>query len=103
MYQRILVATDGSNLSRKAVSSAIALASLCDAELVALKVAAVIDLLKVAVTALLVATPASAGLGVVAAVCARAGPPSASASARESTGRACIKKTSCSGTQPVGQ
>jgi len=38
MYQRILVATDGSNLSRKAVSSAVALASLTGAELVALKV-----------------------------------------------------------------
>lgn len=38
MYQRILVATDGSNLSKKAVKSAIALASLCGAELVALKV-----------------------------------------------------------------
>lgn len=38
MYQRILVATDGSNLSRKAVSSAIALAALAGAELVALKV-----------------------------------------------------------------
>lgn len=38
MYQRILVATDGSNLSKKAVSSAISLAALCGAELVALKV-----------------------------------------------------------------
>lgn len=38
MYQRILVATDGSNLSKKAVKSAIALAALCGAELVALKV-----------------------------------------------------------------
>jgi nucleotide-binding universal stress UspA family protein len=38
MYQRILVATDGSTLSRKAVSSAIALARLSGAELVALKV-----------------------------------------------------------------
>jgi len=38
MYQKILVATDGSNLSRKAVSSAIALAGLTGAELVALKV-----------------------------------------------------------------
>ena len=38
MYQRILVATDGSNLSRKAVSSAVALAALAGAELVALKV-----------------------------------------------------------------
>ncbi len=40
MYQRILVATDGSNLSRKAVSSAIALAALAGADLVALKVVA---------------------------------------------------------------
>lgn len=39
MYQRILV-TDGSNLSRKAVSSAIALAGLCGAELVVVKVVA---------------------------------------------------------------
>jgi nucleotide-binding universal stress UspA family protein len=38
MYQRILVATDGSTLSKKAVSSAIAMAKLCGAELVALKV-----------------------------------------------------------------
>ena len=38
MYQRILVATDGSNLSKRAVSSAISLAALCGAELVALKV-----------------------------------------------------------------
>lgn len=38
MYKKILVATDGSTLSKKAVSSAIALAGLCDAELVALKV-----------------------------------------------------------------
>lgn len=38
MYQRILVATDGSTLSKKAVSSAIELAALADAELVALKV-----------------------------------------------------------------
>ncbi|HSV51954.1 MAG TPA: universal stress protein [Burkholderiaceae bacterium] len=38
MYQRILVATDGSNLSRKAVNSAIALASTLSADLVALKV-----------------------------------------------------------------
>lgn len=38
MYQRILVTTDGSKLSNKAVSSAIALASLCKAELVALQV-----------------------------------------------------------------
>lgn len=38
MYQRILVATDGSPLSKKAVSSAIAMAQLTGAELVALKV-----------------------------------------------------------------
>ena len=38
MYQRILVATDGSNLSKRAVASAISLAGLCGAELVALKV-----------------------------------------------------------------
>ena len=38
MYHRILVATDGSSLSKKAVSSAIALAALTGAELVALKV-----------------------------------------------------------------
>ena len=38
MYQRILVATDGSTLSKKAVGSAIALAKLSGAELVALKV-----------------------------------------------------------------
>jgi nucleotide-binding universal stress UspA family protein len=38
MYQRILVATDGSTLSKKAVASAISLAALCGAELVALKV-----------------------------------------------------------------
>jgi nucleotide-binding universal stress UspA family protein len=38
MYQRILVATDGSKLSKKAVTSAIALAALSGAELVALKV-----------------------------------------------------------------
>ena len=38
MYQRILVATDGSNLSKRAVASAISLAALCGAELVALKV-----------------------------------------------------------------
>ena len=38
MYQRILVATDGSSLSKKAVASAIALAALTGAELVALKV-----------------------------------------------------------------
>ncbi len=38
MYQRILVATDGSPLSKKAVNSAISLAATCGAELVALKV-----------------------------------------------------------------
>lgn len=38
MYQRILIATDGSPLSKKAVSSAIELAALANAELVALKV-----------------------------------------------------------------
>lgn len=38
MYQRILVATDGSELSNKAVQSAIALAALTGATLVALKV-----------------------------------------------------------------
>jgi nucleotide-binding universal stress UspA family protein len=38
MYQRILVATDGSSLSKKAVKSALDLAALCGAELVALKV-----------------------------------------------------------------
>ena len=38
MYKRILVATDGSSLSKKAVSSAISMAALCGAELVAVKV-----------------------------------------------------------------
>jgi len=38
MYTRILVATDGSNLSKKAVNTAVGLAALCKAELVALKV-----------------------------------------------------------------
>jgi nucleotide-binding universal stress UspA family protein len=38
MYQRILVATDGSTLSKKAVTSAIDLAALANAELIALKV-----------------------------------------------------------------
>lgn len=38
MYQKILVATDGSTLSKKAVTQAIALASVTGAELVALKV-----------------------------------------------------------------
>ncbi|MBE2264358.1 MAG: universal stress protein [Burkholderiaceae bacterium] len=38
MYKRILVATDGSTLSKKAVTAAISLAALSGAELVALKV-----------------------------------------------------------------
>lgn len=38
MYKKILVATDGSTLSRKAVESAISLAATLGAELVALKV-----------------------------------------------------------------
>ena len=38
MYARILVTTDGSSLSKKAVNSAIALAATCGAELLALKV-----------------------------------------------------------------
>lgn len=38
MYQRILLATDGSELSQKAVASAIELAALCGAELVAITV-----------------------------------------------------------------
>lgn len=38
MYQRILVATDGSTLSKRAVASAIGLAATCGAELIALKV-----------------------------------------------------------------
>jgi nucleotide-binding universal stress UspA family protein len=38
MYKRILVTTDGTKLSKKAVGSAISLAALCGAELVALKV-----------------------------------------------------------------
>jgi len=38
MYQRILTCTDGSVLSRKAISAAIELATLANAELVALKV-----------------------------------------------------------------
>lgn len=38
MYQRILVATDGSKLSQKAVAHAIGLADVTGAELVALKV-----------------------------------------------------------------
>ena len=38
MYKRILVATDGSTLSKKAIASAIELAALNNAELVAIKV-----------------------------------------------------------------
>ena len=38
MYQRILLATDGSELSQKAAASAIELAALCGAELVAMTV-----------------------------------------------------------------
>jgi nucleotide-binding universal stress UspA family protein len=38
MYKRILVATDGSTLSKKAVTSAIELAVTCGAELFAIKV-----------------------------------------------------------------
>ena len=38
MYEKILVASDGSTLSKKAVNSAIDLAALCGASLVALKV-----------------------------------------------------------------
>jgi nucleotide-binding universal stress UspA family protein len=38
MYEKILVATDGSALSKKAVASALSLAQLTGAELVALKV-----------------------------------------------------------------
>ena len=38
MYKRILVATDGSTLSKKAISSAIDLAALSGAELVAVKI-----------------------------------------------------------------
>jgi nucleotide-binding universal stress UspA family protein len=38
MYEKILVATDGSSLSKKAVNSAIALAALTGAGLIALKV-----------------------------------------------------------------
>ncbi len=38
MYKKILVATDGSALSKKAVSSAIELAALCGATLLVLKV-----------------------------------------------------------------
>ena len=39
MYKRILVATDGSALSKKAITSAIELAALSGAELIAIKVA----------------------------------------------------------------
>lgn len=38
MYKRILVATDGSDLSTKAVDNAMNLAQACNAELIALKV-----------------------------------------------------------------
>jgi nucleotide-binding universal stress UspA family protein len=38
MYERILVATDGSTLSKKAVTSAIQLAATCGSELVAVKI-----------------------------------------------------------------
>ena len=38
MYQRILIATDGSTLSRKAVGSGIELAALMGAQIVVLKV-----------------------------------------------------------------
>jgi nucleotide-binding universal stress UspA family protein len=38
MYKRVLVATDGSTLSKKAVAGAIAMAACCGAELVAVKV-----------------------------------------------------------------
>ncbi len=38
MYKRILVATDGSTLSKKAIASAIELAALSGAELIAVKV-----------------------------------------------------------------
>lgn len=38
MYKRILVSTDGSSLSKKAVKAAIDLAALCNAELVAVNV-----------------------------------------------------------------
>jgi nucleotide-binding universal stress UspA family protein len=40
MYKRILVATDGSKLSKTAVTSAIRLAAACGAELVAIQVVA---------------------------------------------------------------
>jgi nucleotide-binding universal stress UspA family protein len=38
MYTRILVATDGSTLSKKAIGAAIDLAGTCEAELIAVKV-----------------------------------------------------------------
>lgn len=38
MYRKILVATDGSKLSKKAVTAAVAMAQLCQAELIAVKV-----------------------------------------------------------------
>lgn len=38
MYKRILIATDGSSLSDKAVASGLQLAALCDARVVALRV-----------------------------------------------------------------
>ena len=38
MYQKILIATDGSNLSKKAVTSGLELAALAGASVVALKV-----------------------------------------------------------------
>jgi nucleotide-binding universal stress UspA family protein len=38
MYKRILVATDGSTLSKKAVAAAVSLAGLSDADLIAVKV-----------------------------------------------------------------
>ncbi|MEO6017715.1 MAG: universal stress protein [Polaromonas sp.] len=40
MYQKILIATDGSSLSRKAVDNGLALAELTGAQIVALKVVA---------------------------------------------------------------
>ena len=38
MYRKILVATDGSKLSKKAVTAAVGMAQLCQAELIAVKV-----------------------------------------------------------------
>ena len=40
MYQKILIATDGSSLSRKAIDSGLAMAELTGAQIVALKVVA---------------------------------------------------------------